>query len=105
MKEQRLGTPLFNIKALSMNPSVSPLDLRMGTQGQAFPQCVRSLATHVRISSRSHQQGQRHRQGCSKRKGLAEDIPLSIVSSIVCKRVLFSIALVLDLNFLRCNLN
>lgn len=77
-EEQRLGTPLFNIKAyLPVNESFGfTADLRMGTQGQAFPQCVFDhwqLMTGSPLDPTSKVNA--IVKGVRKRKGLAEDIP------------------------------
>ena len=77
-EEQRLGTPLFNIKAyLPVNESFGfTADLRMGTQGQAFPQCVfdhwqlmpgSPLDPTSKVNSIV--------KAVRKRKGLVEEIP------------------------------
>ena len=77
-EEQRLGTPLFNIKAyLPVNESFGfTADLRMGTQGQAFPQCVFDhwqLMPGSPIDPTSKVNA--IVKAVRKRKGLAEEIP------------------------------
>lgn len=77
-EEQRIGTPLFNIKAyLPVNESFGfTADLRMGTQGQAFPQCV---FDHWQLMPGSPLDPTSKVNGIvkavRKRKGLAEEIP------------------------------
>jgi elongation factor 2 len=77
-EEQRLGTPLFNIKAyLPVNESFGfTADLRMGTQGQAFPQCV---FDHWQLMPGSPLDATSKVnaiiKAVRKRKGLAEEIP------------------------------
>jgi elongation factor 2 len=77
-EEQRLGTPLFNIKAyLPVNESFGfTADLRMGTQGQAFPQCV---FDHWQLMAGSPldptSKVNAIVKAVRKRKGLAEEIP------------------------------
>lgn len=77
-EEQRIGTPLFNIKAyLPVNESFGfTADLRMGTQGQAFPQCV---FDHWQLMAGSPldptSKVNAIIKAVRKRKGLAEEIP------------------------------
>lgn len=77
-EEQRIGTPLFNIKAyLPVNESFGfTADLRMGTQGQAFPQCV---FDHWQLMPGSPldptSKVNAIVKAVRKRKGLAEEIP------------------------------
>lgn len=77
-EEQRVGTPLFNIKAyLPVNESFGfTADLRMATQGQAFPQCV---FDHWQLMPGSPLDATSKVNGLikavRKRKGLAEEIP------------------------------
>lgn len=77
-EEQRVGTPIFNIKAyLPVNESFGFTgDLRMATQGQAFPQCV---FDHWQFMQGSPLDPTTKTnaiiKAVRKRKGLAEDIP------------------------------
>lgn len=77
-EEQRLGTPLFNIKAyLPVNESFGfTADLRMATAGQAFPQCVFDHWQYM-PGSPLEVNGKVNTivRAVRKRKGLAEDIP------------------------------
>jgi len=77
-EEQRPGTPLYNVKAyLPVSESFGfTADLRAGTGGQAFPQCVFS---HWQIMNGSAlEAGNKVYEtvrGVRKRKGLPEDVP------------------------------
>ncbi|KAI9140195.1 P-loop containing nucleoside triphosphate hydrolase protein [Paraphysoderma sedebokerense] len=77
-EEQRLGTPLYNVKAyLPVSESFGfTADLRAGTGGQAFPQCVFS---HWQLMTGSALEAGNKVydvvRGIRKRKGLSEDVP------------------------------
>jgi len=77
-EEQRVGTPLYNIKAyLPVNESFGFTgDLRAATSGQAFPQCVFDhwqMMNHDPLESGS--KASDIVLGIRKRKGLNEGIP------------------------------
>ncbi len=76
-EEQRPGTPLYNIKAYLpvMESFGFTADLRAGTSGQAFPQCV---FDHWQLMPGSPMEPGKVLdivKGVRKRKGLSEDIP------------------------------
>ncbi|KAJ3042492.1 Elongation factor 2 [Rhizophlyctis rosea] len=76
-EEQRPGTPLYNIKAYLpvMESFGFTADLRAGTGGQAFPQCV---FDHWQIMPGSPLEPGKIQdliKGIRKRKGLEENIP------------------------------
>ncbi len=77
-EEQRPGTPLYNVKAyLPVNESFGfTADLRAGTGGQAFPQCV---FDHWQVMAGNPTEAGNKVydivRGIRKRKGLSEDVP------------------------------
>lgn len=76
-EEQRPGTPLYNIKAYLpvMESFGFTADLRAGTSGQAFPQCVFDHWQLMPGSPLEPGKIQDIIKGVRKRKGLVEDIP------------------------------
>jgi elongation factor 2 len=76
-EEQRPGTPLYNIKAYLpvMESFGFTADLRAGTSGQAFPQCVFDHWQLMPGSPLEPGKVQDIIKGVRKRKGLVEDIP------------------------------
>jgi elongation factor 2 len=76
-EEQRPGTPLYNIKAYLpvMESFGFTADLRAGTSGQAFPQCVFDHWQLMPGSPLEPGKIQDIIKGVRKRKGLVEEIP------------------------------